>query len=234
MTIAVMQPYFFPYLGYYQLITAVDEFVIYDNIEFSKKGWINRNRILVNGRASYITLPLKKDSDYLDVKERCLAEIWRSERNKMLNKIRVAYKRSPNFNAVYPVVETAILFEETNLFRFILNSLNVVAAYLEIKTPLIISSSIEIDHSLKGEAKVLSICDARGANIYLNSIGGIDLYNKNTFKSRGIDLHFLKSHDIRYEQFNNDFVSSLSIVDVLMFNPKEKIQEFLKSSYEFI
>lgn len=233
MKLAIMQPYFFPYIAYFQLINAVDEFVIYDNIEFSKKGWINRNRILVNGKDSYITLPLKKDSDYLDVRDRYLAEIWSFEKNKMLNRIIESYRKSPNFDFVYPIIENCIMFEEYNLFKFVLNSLNLIREYLEIRTSFLIASTISIDHELKAEEKVIEICKARKANMYLNPIGGIQLYRKDDFKDEGIDLHFLKTNDIRYKQFNNDFVPSLSIIDVMMFNSKDKIQEML-NNYELI
>jgi len=226
--LAIMQPYFLPYIGYFQLMNVVDEFVIYDNIEFTKKGWFNRNRILVNGKDSYITIPLKKDSDYLDVKDRYLADIWSSERNKMLNKIISSYRKSPNFNSIYPLIKECIMFEERNLFKFILNSLNLIKNYLGISTPLLTSSTISIDHELKAEKKVVEICKARNASIYLNSIGGIELYKKDDFKDEGIDLYFLKTSDVIYKQFNNDFVPSLSIIDVMMFNSKERINEMLK------
>lgn len=231
MKIAIMQPYFFPYIGYFQLMDAVDEFVIYDNIEFTKKGWINRNRILVDRKDSYITIPLKKDSDYLDVRDRRLAEIWLSERNMMLNRITGAYKKAPYFNCAYPIVEKCILFEEYNLFNFILNSLSLIKEYLEIQTPFLISSSILIDHELKAENKVVAICKARKADSYLNPIGGVQLYDSDRFKEQGIDLHFLKTNDFSYKQFNNDFVPFLSIMDVMMFNSKEEIKEYLNSCY---
>src|SRR5580700_191306 len=105
MRVGIMQPYFMPYIGYFQLINSVDEFVIYDNIEFTKKGWINRNRILVNGKDDYITIPLRKDSDFLQVKNRFLAESWKSEKRKMLNRINASYKKSEFFEVVYPVIE---------------------------------------------------------------------------------------------------------------------------------
>ena len=231
MKIGIMQPYFFPYIGYFQLMDAVDEFVIYDNIKFTKKGWINRNRILVDGKDSYITVPLKKDSDYLDVRDRCLAESWLSERNTMLNRIICSYKKAPYFDCAYPITEKCILFEEYNLFNFILNSLNLIKEYLEIQTPLLISSSILIDHELKAEEKVIAICKARKADSYLNPIGGTQLYSKDRFKELGIDLHFLKTNDFRYRQFDNDFIPFLSIIDVMMFNSKEQIVESLNFFY---
>ena len=231
MKLGIMQPYFFPYIGYFQLMNAVDEFVVYDNIEFTKKGWINRNRILVCGQDSFITLPLKKDSDYLDVRDRYLADSWPYEGLKILNRIRESYRKAPQFDSVYPVIEKCILFEDANLFNFILNSLNQIKEYLEIKTSFTSSSTIPIDHTLKSNKKVIAICKARNADIYVNPIGGIQLYIKDEFKNDGIDLHFLKTNDFEYKQFNDEFVPWLSIIDVMMFNSKEKTKEYLKSFY---
>lgn len=227
MKLAIMQPYFFPYIGYFQLINAVDEFVIYDNIEFTKKGWINRNRILVNEADAIITLPLKKDSDYLHVKDRYLAETWEIERKKMLNRITESYRKAPCFKETYEVIEKCILYEDRNLFKFILHSLQTLMQYLNIKTNLVISSSILVDHQLKSDAKVMAICKERGADMYINPIGGIVLYDKNHFKQNNLELQFQKSNSITYKQFNNDFLPWLSIIDVMMFNSKEEINKFL-------
>ncbi len=229
MRLGIMQPYFFPYIGYFQLMNAADEFVVYDNIKYTKKGWINRNRILVNGAGAYITLPIKKDSDYLSIRERRLAESWPSERKKMLNRVRAAYSQAPYFAAAYPVFEKSLLYEATNLFSFILNALNLIKEYLGIHTPLVVSSTIPIDHELKSTDKVLAICKARKANSYINPIGGTELYEPEDFRNEGIDLHFIKTDDIRYPQLGNEFVPALSILDVMMFNPKEKNSAWLES-----
>lgn len=234
MKIAVMQPYFFPYIGYFQLMNVVDEFIIYDNVEFTKKGWINRNRILVNGKDSYITVPLKKDSDYLHVRDRYLAESWTSERKNILNRIKGSYKKSPYFSFAFPVIEKSFLSEENNLFKFILNSLCLVKEYLEIHTPLVISSDIRINHELRAEKKVIDICKAKKAEVYINPVGGLKLYRKDDFKKEGFDLQFIKTNEFGYEQFNNDFIPFLSIIDVMMFNSKEKIKEYLNSFYKLI
>jgi hypothetical protein len=213
---------------------AVDQFVIYDNIEFSKKGWINRNRILIHGKDSYITIPLKKDSDYLFIRDRCVADVWSVKRKIMLNRIIEAYRKSPHFNSVYPLVESIILYEEPNLFVFLLHSLNMVKEYLDIKTSFIVSSALPIDHELKSQSKVIKICKTMNANIYLNPIGGVELYKKEKFQEEGIELHFLKSNDIIYKQFNNTFVPRLSIIDIMMFNSKLMIHEYLQLSYSTI
>ena len=234
MKVAIMQPYLLPYIGYFQLMNAVDEFVLYDNIQFSKKGWINRNRILVNGAAEYISFPLKKDSDFLDVRERFLSENWPVERKKLLNKITELYRKAPYFKDAYPVIERVIAAEENNLFKIILNSIQVINGYLGIQTPIVISSTIDIDHSLKSADKVMAICKNRGADIYVNPIGGIELYDKTIFLKEGVQLHFLKTGDVIYKQFDNDFVPFLSIIDVMMFNTSDEIKNHLHHSYTLI
>ena len=223
-----MQPYFLPYIGYFQLMNTVDEFVVYDNIEFTKKGWINRNRILVNGKDAYITLPLKKDSDFLHIKDRYLADVWSSEKTKMLNKITESYRKASNYNNAFPIIEKCINFEGENLFGFILNSLNVIKEYLYIPTPLTLSSTIPINHNLKAEKKVIEICKERKANNYINPIGGIEIYNRNDFKEQSLALHFIRANEVIYKQFNNDFVPWLSILDVIMFNSKEETKKMLE------
>jgi hypothetical protein len=227
MKLAIMQPYFMPYIGYFQLINSVDEFVIYDNIQYTKKGWINRNRILINGKDQLITLPLKKDSDYLDVVERELSESWEKDKNKMLNVIKSSYNKAPYFQEIFELVSKCLNNPEVNLFRFIYDSIVLINGYLEIKTHIITSSTIDINHTLKSQDKVVSLCKEQNANVYINSIGGIELYDKEIFKQNGIELNFIKSNPIQYKQFNNEFVPWLSIIDVLMFNDVDFVKELL-------
>jgi hypothetical protein len=231
--IAIMQPYFMPYIGYFQLIKSVDEFIIYDNIQYTKKGWINRNRILVNGKDQIITLPIKKDSDYLNVAERELSESWEKDKNKMINIIKSSYSKSPYFKESSELIFECLNNSEKNLFKFIYDSIIMINEYLGIKTSIIISSSIDANHTLKSQDKVLSLCKAQNADVYINSIGGVELYDKTIFKENGIDLNFIKSNPINYKQFNNEFIPWLSIIDVLMFNSKEQIQKYL-SNYKLI
>lgn len=224
-----MQPYFFPYIGYFKLMNAVDEFIVYDNIEFTKKGWINRNRILVNGKDEFITLPLKKDSDFLDVNDRFLAESWSQDRSKMLNRIKESYRKAPCFNEIFPLIERCILFEEKNLFDFIFNSIQEIKNQLGIKTILHKSSEIPIDHKLKSEEKVISICKKLEAKQYINPFGGISLYNVENFAEQNIELTFLKPNLTTYLQFGPSFIPYLSIMDTLMFNDHTAMSEMLQS-----
>lgn len=233
MSLAIMQPYLFPYLGYWQLIKAVDKFIVYDNIKFTKKSWIRRNRILVNGKDSLFTLPLKNDSDSLDVNERFLSDSFEKEKEKILNKITMAYKKAPEYEKVFPLIEKCLRYENDNLFQFIYHSILTVTEYLEIKTPIIISSSIDMDHSLANKDRIIASCKELSENIYINPIGGLELYDKEDFLCNGIDLKFIKSNAIEYKQFNNEFVGNLSIIDVMMFNSKEKTHEFL-DQYDLI
>lgn len=223
--LGIMQPYFFPYIGYFQLISMVDKFVIYDNIEYTKKGWINRNRFLCNGNDKLFTLSLKKDSDYLDVVEREISDQF--DKKKLLNQFEMAYKKAPYFTVTMPLIDKIIMFEESNLFRYIFHSVQCVCKTLGIDTEIIVSSSIPIDHSLKRQDKVLAFCECLNAGTYINSNGGIPLYNKDEFKKRNIDLFFFQCDNIVYSQFNNEFVPNLSIIDVMMFNSVEQVHELL-------
>jgi hypothetical protein len=227
MKIGIMQPYFFPYIGYWQLISSVDVFVVYDNIQYTKKGWINRNRMLQNGAPTLFSLPLKKDSDFLDVRQRSLADEF--PREKLSNKIKGAYVKAPYFQQVFPLVEGIISNDEKNLFFYLLYSIAKILQFLEIETRIIISSEIPIDHNgLKSQDKVLALCKVLKGETYINTIGGTKLYSFQKFREEGLRLKFIESAYIEYAQFGNDFVPWLSIIDIMMFNPKEKIKEYLK------
>ena len=227
-----MQPYFFPYIGYFQLIAAVDIFIVYDNIKYTKKGWINRNRMLQHGKDVMFSLPLKSDSDYLDVCERELAADF--NREKMLNQFKGAYRGAPYFAQTFPLIKQIVRNGDANLFRFLHHSIVKTCEHLGITTEIRISSGIAIDHDLKNQDKVLALCEAVGANIYVNAIGGMELYSKETFRERGIDLKFIRSKPFEYPQFGDMFVPWLSIVDVMMFNPLDTIQTCIASNYELI
>ena len=227
-----MQPYFLPYIGYWQLMNAVDRFVVYDNIQYTKRGWINRNRILVNGQPQYFTLPLKHDSDFKNVDQRRLVDDWETYKWKLMRKITAVYKQAPFFKDTDEVLLDCFECANYNLFRFILNSLYMVKGYLDIHTPLIRSSTINIDHSLRGKDKVLAICKALGADRYINPCGGVELYDKQEFFNQDIELVFLKAEEHVYDQYA-EWVPWLSILDIMMFNQVETIQQML-SQFIFV
>jgi hypothetical protein len=232
MKLAIMQPYFFPYIGYFQLIAAVDTFIVYDNIKYTKKGWINRNRMLQNGKDVMFSLPLKSDSDYLDVCERELATDF--NRDKLLNQFNGAYRRAPHFTETFPLVEQIVRYEDTNLFRFLHHSILKTCEHLDITTEIRISSDIAIDHDLKNQDKVLALCAAVGASTYVNAIGGMELYSKETFREKVIDLKFIRSRPFEYPQFGDAFVPWLSIIDVMMFNSREETLAGITRNFDLI
>ncbi len=223
-TIAIMQPYFLPYIGYWQLIQLVDAFVIYDEIQYTKKGWINRNRFLQNGKDALFSIPLKADSDHLNVVNRFLTDDF--DRLKLIRKLREAYRKAPFFEKNFSFFEDIILYEETNLFRYILNSIQKIMTALEIHTPLIISSNLNLS-DFKGQEKVIEICKKTNATHYINPIGGLDLYDPRTFAEHDIELNFLRARPKPYVQFSNNFIPFLSILDVLMFNDISDAQKLL-------
>jgi WbqC-like protein family len=232
MQVAIMQPYFFPYIGYFQLIRSVDLFIVYDNIKYTKKGWINRNRFLRNGSDALFSLPLQHGSDVLDVRERTIAADF--DRVRLLNQLAGAYRRAPCFQEAFALVENLILSDERNLFAFLHHSIAGVCEYLGIGTRIAVSSQIPIDHALHNEDRVIALCKAVGAGRYVNAIGGRTLYSAERFASGGIALTFLQSHPFEYPQFGHAFVPWLSIIDVIMFNSRDRIAEYLDSGYQLI
>ena len=225
-----MQPYFLPYIGYWQLINYVDKFVIYDNIQYTKKGWINRNKILQNGKASTFTIPLKKDSDYLNIIDRRISPEFNKQ--SFLSKIKFSYSKSSRSKEILVLMEKIIQNNSSNLFTFIYCSIIQICKFLDIdSSKLIISSEIPVNHNLKSQKKIISICKELKCLEYINPIGGETLYSKSEFKKEGVKLNFLKSNQIVYKQFNNEFLPSLSILDVLMFNDIKKVKEIINNEF---
>ena len=226
-----MQPYFFPYLGYWQLMNAVDKYVIYDNIQYTKKGWFNRNRFLQNGHDELFTINLEKASDYLDVRDRFISSTF--DRKALVARLKNAYQKAPYFLQNFPIIEEIILYENNNLFDYIFNSIKQIHSFLKIKSELIVSSSLPIDHTLKSSEKVKAIVLFLKGSQYINAIGGQALYSQEEFFKDGIQLSFLKMKEFSYHQFNNPFIPGLSIVDVMMFNSPEEINKML-DQYELL
>jgi WbqC-like protein family len=222
--LAIMQPYMFPYIGYFQLINAVDTFVFFDDVNFISKGWINRNNILLNGTRHLITLELRGPSIFKHINQ---IEIGKN-RHKILSTIYHAYAKAPYFKKVIPILEDCLNQEDQNLAKFVIYTIKSIASLLNLKTSFVLSSDLNKDNSLKGQIKIIRICNLLFASQYFNPIGGIELYSRDIFEKENITLSFLRSRNIGYKQFNNEFVPNLSIIDMLMFCPVEAIQVFLK------
>ena len=227
MKIAIHQPYLFPYIGYFQLINVVDKFVVFDDVQYIKGGWINRNRILLDGKPHLFTLGIQKGPRNRLINQVSFSKEIEKDKEKLLNKLEYNYKKAPFYKNTLNLVTEILESSETNISLFITNSLKKVCNYLDIQTPFYISSNLEYDRTLKKVQRVIDIIVRMKATQYINTIGGIKLYSKKKFASHGIKLSYIKSGNISYPQFNYPFVPDLSIIDVMMFNPKEKAKEFL-------
>lgn len=230
-----MQPYLFPYIGYFQLVAAVNKFVIYDDVNFIKGGWINRNNILINKKSNLFTVPLNKASSNTLINETTINlkfyNIWKV---KFLRSIEQSYKKSPYFTDVYNLIENVLEINENDLIsELAVNSIKNVCDYLQLDTEICETSENYNNKIKSGQERVLDICGIEKASHYINPIGGIELYSKNTFKENGIILNFIKSKPIIYSQFDNDFSPWLSIIDVLMFNSISEVNTMV-NQYELV
>lgn len=231
MKLAIMQPYFFPYLGYFQLINAVDKFVIYDDVSFIKGGWINRNYFLLNKRKTLITLPLIGCSSNKIIKDITVDHskynLWRK---KFFQSIELSYKRAPYFDNIFILIKSLFLDNVHGLtiseFNFI--SLRKICQLLNIDTEIVQTSSIYKNKHLNGQNRILDICMKENASEYINAIGGKELYDQSSFKSNAIKLSFINTNPYQYQQFNNKFIPNLSIIDLLMFNSIGNIRILLE------
>ena len=228
MKLAIMQPYFFPYIGYWQLINISDVFVIYDDVNFIKGGWVNRNKILINGKSSFFTIPIKKFHHKDKINEIYISssEMWKL---KMIRMFELKYRKAPFFNEVFPIVQNIILFNTDNLSQLLINQIRIIASYLDINSIIKISSSDFSNSQLRGEERLIDICKKENASIYINAKGGRYLYRHTDFHRNGIQLQFLNYIG---SQKNYSDPGHISIIDLLMFNSKKSIVDMMRNEYK--
>jgi hypothetical protein len=226
MKIGIMQPYFMPYIGYFQLMKAVDKYVIYDDVNYIKGGWVSRNYIVVNGEKKMFTIMLKGASPNKLFNEIEIGDDFR----KFLKTLQINYSKTPFYESVMDLMNRIVSFPNKNLSVFIKNSFNEILQYLNINTELIMSSSLDKDISYKGVDKVIQICKILNADTYYNAINGKDLYNRSDFEKYGINLNFINTLTKNYhQQHTKEFIPYLSIIDVLMNNSVEETNKLLDS-----
>ncbi|WP_281255010.1 WbqC family protein [Noviherbaspirillum humi] len=221
-----MQPYLFPYIGYFQMVAAADKFVFYDDVNFIKNGWINRNRCLHQGKAHYFTVPLSNAGSFREIHEVEIQPdtVWR---RKMLALIRHAYAKAPCFDPVFQLFEQTICADQAGIGEMAKQSVSSVMHYLGFDAQIVWSSSRYGNRNLKGEARVIDICRHEGATDYVNLPGGRSLYQPQAFADNGIRLEFIAPNLKAYDQRAASFVPGLSIIDVLMFNPPEEVRRMV-------
>jgi hypothetical protein len=234
MRLAIMQPYFFPYLGYFQLINAVDKFIVYDDVSFIKQGWINRNRILANGVPLMFSVPLSGVSSHTSIRETLInTPVYAVWRKKFFKTLEQYYRKLPHYEQVLSIISDVLAGEHMQISALATHSIKAVCAHLSISTEIVETASHYGNAHLKAEERVVDICQLENARVYVNSVGGQELYSHETFRGNGIDLKFLKPNKIKYKQFHYPFVPWLSIIDVLMFNSTETLQQMI-SQYELV
>ncbi|MDQ2178496.1 WbqC family protein [Marinifilum sp. D714] len=228
-SVAIIQPYVFPYLGYFQLLYSVENVVFYDDVSYIKRGWINRNKILLNGKEFMFTIPLQKASQ-----NKLINEIRLVEKQLFIQKFRqqleAAYKKAPYYAEVKDVIESVFVDEYSSIGDLAIASILAIFRYINLDLNWVKSS--EEFCQTKGQAKadrLICISKMLECDTYINPVGGKSLYHKDYFAKHGIELGFIESGIVNYKQFENDFVPYLSIIDVLMFNDKSSVIELLNN-----
>lgn len=231
MKIAVMQPYFFPYIGYWQLMASVDRFVIFDDANYISRGWINRNRILLHGKPFLFTIPLSKSSQNRKINEIDMDENLRIMR-KTLKTFETAYKKAPYYEETMPLVG-GVLERKGNFSRILIDSINSINRHIGLKTEIFTSSTLRTDTWMDAQTKIVTQVKALNGTEYHNPIGGTHLYDKAFFAQHNLILRFVRPDLRLYRQFENPFIPGLSLIDVLMFNGAEKTGRMVQRySYE--
>lgn len=226
--VGLMQPYILPYLGYFQLINAVDVFVLGDDLQYEKESWINRNRILANGVDKLISFPLKKDHHRARINERVFVDTIDSEIERMLKMIKNCYANAPAFSEFYPLLDASMRHPERNAAAYAAQLIKTLCHYLDIATPIHMASEFKLPQQMDKQDRIIRTVRALEGDTYINPVGGINLYQPAYFARNEITLRFHRMNDFSYRQFGKPFVPNLSIIDVLMFNGREKVREMLE------
>lgn len=230
MRVAINQPYFFPYLGYFSLIKQTEQFVLLDEVQFIKQGWIHRNRVLSEGGSwNYIRVPLEKyrQKDLISEVRINNKEEWRNEIFKHLLYYK---KRAPYYQETIDTVEKALNIDTDSIVRLNEHSLRVICNYIGIPADFKIFTEmgLVVERSEAPDEVPLNICEALGnVTEYWNLEGGASFYDRSKFEKAGIAIKFLKSNLLEYPQIQGGFEKALSILDVMMFNEPKKIRDML-------
>lgn len=249
MKLAIMQPYIFPYIGYFQLINSVDKFIMYDIVQFVKKTWMTRNSILdSSGNSRYFTIPVKHQSLGILISQTVIDDqkLWQ---DVVLKQLFAVYRRAPFFDPVYNLVQEVLCVKTDMLSELNIYCIKKTTEYLGINTIIERQTAdyYSLERALNNQEdwnsvdfsefpeypekkikRILNICIRENADTYINPIGGLKLYPRAYFEKNNIDISFINSETIPYKQFNKDFTGNLSIIDVMMFNSPDQISEMLQ------
>lgn len=217
-----------PYIGYFQLINLVNKFIFYDDVNYIKGGWINRNKILINNEEHLFTIPLNKASSNVLIKDTMINfDLFKRWRSDFYQTIELNYYKAPYFDLIHQILREVLEPGVDSISELAKRSVKSVSAYLSLNPVFVDTSQIYNNKHLKKESRLIDICEQEDAKVYINPMGGKELYIKDNFIKKGIDLNFLQSEISKYKQFNDTFVPGLSIIDVLMFNSVDNIRTML-------
>lgn len=223
MILAAMQPYFFPYLGYYQLAAGAGRFVFLDDVAFIRRGFIHRNTVLLDGQPHRFTLPVAAASQNRTIAEHRFA----GDFARFLQQLRHGYRRAPYFEGTYALVDSVCRRHGGNVARLCADSVQAVFSYLGLELEASFSSDIPV--AGRGQERILALCHRIGADTYHNPPGGQALYSSTDFRARGVRLRFVHGKFPAYPQIGReDFMPGLSMIDVLMHNPPADVARMLR------
>lgn len=229
MRLSIMQPYVFPFIGYFHLIEATDKIVFFDDVSYIKRGWINRNRILLNNKDFLFTIPIAKSSQNMKINE-IKPLIDNKFKDKFTSQIEAAYKKAPHYFEVEKLISNILNEQYNNIADLAIKSITTIYEYLEKEIKWTKSSVCSpFSNGLEKSDRLIQISKELGYLEYVNTIGGQKLYDKEYFKKQGVQLHFIQSKKVEYKQYKKDFIPWLSIIDILMFNDKKIIQNQFNS-----
>lgn len=223
MIVSIMQPYLFPWIGYFQLLAQADVFVLYDDASYIKQGHINRNTLLSAGQAQRFTLPVPGASSNKRIGE--LA--FDAQADKLIKTLRQNYQHAPAYQDVMPLIEAVLLHDDRDITACCQRAIEQILGYLGMSRRLVRSSALNYDRTENAENKVIAMCNALGGDIYVNSTGGRHLYSVPAFAAQGIRLRFLQANNVVYDQGTAEFVPNLSIIDVLMHCTPDAVRQAL-------
>lgn len=234
MRLALMQPYLFPYIGYFSLMARCDRWITFDQAQFIKGGWIQRNRILHPSEGwQWFGVPLAKHSSSATIAEVEVApDGWQ---DKLLRRLDV-YRRAPYHDTVAPLVETCLRQPATHIIDLAESSQRLVAEHLGLAFEPERLSELDLDHAqIQGPGDWgLEVCRQLGASTYVNAIGGRDLFDPAAFAAAGVGLEFVRARLSPYDQGGRDFEPGLSIIDVLMWNGPDEARRLVEDDVELV
>ena len=225
-----MQPYIFPYIGYFNLLNSCDVFVLYDDVNFIKRGWINRNRVLSSNNEVMFSVPLANQSQNLAINEVALANYERFK-VKFLRTIEHCYSKAIHFEVGFNYVTEVLNKEFITISELASCSVEVAKERLNLQCEILTSSKRFADtKGMERSRRLINMAKILGCTRYVNSVNGSFLYDRNEFSKNGIELNFIKPTLLPYRQYNaKEFHAGLSIIDLMMNLSVEEIRTHLDS-----